>query len=240
LSTLAKTNTKPESQLESVCAPAPAIHAAERVGIPIVAINAGSDAFRKLGILVYVGEDEYQAGVAAGERMRTRGVRHAVCVIHEGDNLALEQRCSGFAAALAQVGGHSTVLDVNLQDPTAVEKHIAAALAGGRFDGLLTLGGASIAGPTLAALRADHLLGKLPYATFGVGQQVLRAVLSGQILFAVDQQPYLEGYLPIVLLAEYRLYGVLPDRGKVLSTGPLFITKNDARRVLALVDQGVR
>jgi len=92
---------------------APAIHAAERAGIPIIAINAGSDAFRKLGILLYVGEDEYQAGLAAGDRMRTRGVRHALCVIHEADNLALQQRCSGFAAALAQVGGHSTVLEVN-------------------------------------------------------------------------------------------------------------------------------
>ncbi len=235
--------TKPAGLIVSLPNPtalAPAIHAAERAGIPIIAINAGSDAFRKLGILLYVGEDEYQAGLAAGERMRTHGVRHALCVIHEADNLALQQRCSGFAAALAQVGGHSTVLEVNLQDPTAVETRIAAALEGGHFDGLLTLGGASIAAPTLAALRADHLLGKLPYATFGVGQQVLQAVLAGQILFAADQQPYLQGYLPIALLAEYRLYGVLPDRGKVLSTGPLFITKNDARRVLALVNQGVR
>jgi simple sugar transport system substrate-binding protein len=236
--------TKPAGLVVSLPNPAalaPAIHAAERAGTPIIAINAGSDAFRKLGILLYVGEDEYQSGFAAGQRMRAHGVRRVLCIIQEeADNLALQQRCRGFAAAIAEVGGQSSNLSVSLQDPSAVEQRIAAELDRGRFDGLLTLGGASIAGPALTALRTDHLLGRLTYAAFGIDSQVLKAVLVGQISFAVDQQPYLQGYLPIVLLTQYQLYDALPDRGRVISVGPVFITKQNASRVLALVNKGVR
>ncbi len=219
---------------------APAILAAEHAGIPVVSINSGSDAFRKVGTLLHVGEDEYTAGYAAGRRMNARHVRHALCVIHEAGNLDLEQRCRGFAAALATTGARTSMLDVNLQHTAAAEHRIAGALRGGRFDGLLTLGGAVIAGPTLDALRSDHLLDEITYATFGIGPQVLDAVRAGQIRFAVDQQPYLQGYLPIVLLTEYHLYGVLPDRGKLISTGPVFITRQNAAHVLELSNQGVR
>ena len=134
----------------------------------------------------------------------------------------------------------TSVLNVNLQHVGAAEHAIAGALRDGRFDGLLTLGGAVIAGPTLQALRTDHLLHRITYATFGVGPEVLNAVRTGKISFAADQQPYLQGYLPIVLLTQYHLYGVLPDRGKLISTGPVFITKHNATRVLRLSDEGVR
>lgn len=78
------------------------------------------------------------------------------------------------------------------------------------------------------------------YATFGIGPQVLRAVERDQIAFAADQQPYLQAYLPIVMLTECRLYRVLPDQGELVSTGPVFITKRDAGHLLSLVNQGVR
>ena len=219
---------------------APAIRAAERAGIPVISINSGSDAFARLGTLLHVGENEYQAGYAAGQRMRASHVHHALCVIHEAGNLDLERRCRGFAAALTAAGAHSSVLDVNLQDVAAAERLIAGALRNGSFDGLLTLGGAVIAQPALKAIQTDHLLGRLTYATFGISPQVLNAIRIGEITFAADQQPFLQGYLPIVLLTEYRLYGILPDRGRLVSTGPVFITKQDAARVLELVNQGVR
>jgi simple sugar transport system substrate-binding protein len=235
--------TKPAGLVVSLPNPAalaPAVRAAERAGIPVVSINSGSDAFAKLGILTHVGEDEYQAGYAAGQRMEAKHVHRALCVIHEAGNLALQQRCNGFAAALRAAGATTATLDVNLQDAGAAERLIAAALRPRRFDGLLTLGGASIAGPALQALKSDHLLGRLTYATFGVGTQVLRAIEARQIAFAVDQQPYLQGYLPIVILTQYHLYGVLPDKGKLVSTGPTFITSRNAAHVLTLVNQGVR
>jgi simple sugar transport system substrate-binding protein len=129
---------------------------------------------------------------------------------------------------------------VNLQDPVGAERSISVALKAHRYDGLLTRGGASIAAPTLNALQSDQLVGRLTYATLGIGPQVLRAVETGQIAFAADQQPYLRGYLPIVMLTEYRLYGVLPAQGEVVSTGAVFITKRDAGHVLSLVNRGVR
>ena len=104
---------------------------------------------------------------------------------------------------------------------------------------MLTLD-AAMSRPAIQALRSDHLVGRLTYATFDFDPQVLIAIRAGEIAFAVDQQPYLQGYLPIVMLTEYRLYGVLPDRGRLVSTGPVFITKRDAAHVLALVKQGVR
>ncbi len=219
---------------------APVVHAADRAGIPVISINSGSNVFARVGTLLHVGEDEYAAGYAAGVRMRASHVRRTLCVIHEAGNLALQQRCRGFAAALTASGAHTSVLDVNLQHVNAAEHLIAAALRDRRFDGLLTLGGAVIASPTLEALRSDHLLRRVTYATFGVGPAVVSAIRDGEISFAADQQPYLQGYLPIVLLTQYHLYGVLPDRGKLISTGPVFITKHNAARVLRLINEGVR
>jgi len=218
----------------------PAVRAAERQGIPVISINSGSDEARSLGTLLHVGQGEYQAGLEAGTRMAAAHVHRALCVIHESGNAALQERCHGFRDALAAHGATSGVVYVDLQNKAQAGRTIAAVVRGAHYDGLLTLGGASIAAPTLDALRRNHLLGKVTYATFGIGPEVLKAVRDGEMQFAVDQQPYLQGYLPIVLLTQYRLYGVLPDRGKLLATGPAFITKQNAARVVRLAERGVR
>ena len=226
--------------LPNPAALAPAVHAAERAGIPVISINSGADAFKTLGTLLHVGEEEYQAGYVVGQRIAAgHRVGRVLCVIHEPHNLGLQQRCRGLGAALRADGGHSTVLNVNVQRPQAAEQLIATALRTGPFDAMLTLD-AAMSRPAIQALRSEHLLGRLTYATFDFDSQVLNAIHAGEIAFAVDQQPYLQGYLPIVMLTEYRLYGVLPDQGKLVSTGPAFITKKDAAHVLALVNQGVR
>ena len=101
--------------------------------------------------------------------------------------------------------------------------------------------GATIVPPALQALEATGMEHRIPYATFAShSADVLRAVLAGKIEFAVDQQPYLQGYLPIVLLAQYIRYGVLPATGTVIPTGPVFVTKANAARVLALSVRGIR
>lgn len=105
--------------LPNPAALAPAIHAVERAGIPVVSINSGSGRVREAGTLLHVGEDEYQAGYDAGQRMRADHVHRALCVIHESGNLDLQQRCLRFAAALTAAGAHSSVLDVNLQNTRA-------------------------------------------------------------------------------------------------------------------------
>jgi simple sugar transport system substrate-binding protein len=218
---------------------APAIRRARRAGIPVVSINSGSDAFRRLGILAHVGQPEWRAGLEGGERMAAAGVRHAVCVDQEVGNAGLDLRCRAFAAGLRRSGGESTVLPVSLQDPTQAKRRVAQVVASGHVDGILTLGPAGAA-PALAALGAGGLGNKIKLATFDLSPDVLEAVRDGRMLFAIDQQPYLQGYLPVVLLAEQARHDLFPARGELIPTGPHFVTRANAAKAVTLSRQGIR
>jgi simple sugar transport system substrate-binding protein len=217
----------------------PSIKAAVKAGIPVITINSGSDEFKQLGVLAHVGQDEYQAGIEAGRRMGKAGVKHALCVNQENGNTGLDQRCRGLADGLAKTGGTMKSLPVPLQDATAAQTRMAAALASGPVDGILTLGPGG-AKPALDAVRASGLEDEVTLATFDLSPEVLAAVRDGKMLFAVDQQPYLQGYLPVMLLAEKVRYGVFPAEGKLIPTGPKFVTKADAADVIRLSAEGVR
>jgi simple sugar transport system substrate-binding protein len=179
----------------------PSIKAAVKAGIPVITINSGSDEFKQLGVLAHVGQDEYRAGVEAGRRMGKVGVKHALCVNQENGNTGLDQRCRGLADGLAETGGTMKPLPVPLQDATAAQTRMAEALASGPVDGVVTLGPGG-AKPALDAVRASGMESKVTLATFDLSPDVLAAVRDGKMLFAVDQQPYLQGYLPVMLLAE--------------------------------------
>jgi simple sugar transport system substrate-binding protein len=218
---------------------APAIRRAERAGIPVVSINSGSNVFRSLGILAHVGQPEWRAGFEGGERMAAAGVRHALCVDQEVGNAGLDLRCRAFAAGLRRAGGTSTVLPVRLQDPLQAQRRVARAIASGRVDGIVTLGPAGAA-PALAALRAGGMSRRIKLATFDLSPEVLAAVRAGRMLFAIDQQPYLQGYLPVVLLAEQARHGLFPARGELVPTGPHFVTRANAAQAMRLSRQGIR
>jgi simple sugar transport system substrate-binding protein len=215
----------------------PSIEAAVEAGIPVITINSGSDEFRKLGVLAHVGQPEYEAGVEAGERMGRAGVEHALCVNQEDGNAGLDQRCRGLGDGLAKTGGTMRPLPVPLQDARAAQTRMAEELNGGDFDGIVTLGpgGAVPALDAVAASGQDVTL-----ATFDLSADVLEAVRDGKMLFAVDQQPYLQGYLPVMLLAERARYGVFPREGELIPTGPQFVTKETAEEVLRLSAGGFR
>ena len=190
-------------------------------------------------MLAHVGQPDERAGLAAGRRMASEGVRQALCVEHEVGNSGLEARCRGFARALRAAGGTSSVLTVNLQDRHGAEQKIASAALTRHIDGMLTLGpGGTV--PAIAGLRLDHLLGSVRVATFDLSPEVLSALRSRHVDFAVDQQPFLQGYLPIVLLAQYSRYGLFPARGTLIPTGPSFVTRRNAGAVHALTRQGIR
>jgi simple sugar transport system substrate-binding protein len=217
----------------------PAIRSAERAGIPVVTINSGSDKFLGLGVEAHVGQPELEAGVKAGERMAGAGVRHVLCVDHETGNHGLAERCEGVARALRTAGGTSKVLAVNLQDRTGAQRSIAQAIADGSVDGVITLG-PNGAEQALAALNASGFQGRVKLATFDLSAGVLDAVQDGRILFAVDQQPYLQGYLPIVLLAERARHGLFPTPGGLIPTGPRFVTPENVGDTIRLSREGVR
>jgi simple sugar transport system substrate-binding protein len=217
----------------------PSIKAAVKAGIPVITINSGSDEFKKLGVLAHVGQDEYEAGVEAGRRMGKAGVKHALCVNQENGNTGLDQRCRGLGDGLAKTGGTMKSLPVPLQDATLAQTRMSEALTSGPVDGVVTLGPGG-AKPALDAVRASGLESKVTLATFDLSPDVLAAVRDGKMLFAVDQQPYLQGYLPVMLLAEKVRYGVFPGEGRLIPTGPKFITKADAADVIRLSAEGVR
>jgi simple sugar transport system substrate-binding protein len=160
-------------------------------------------------------------------------------VNQEVGNVALRVRCRAFEKGLQRYGGAARELGVDVQEPARAQRLISAAMASGTVDGVLTLGpGGAV--PALAALRASGLGARVRLATFDLSPEVLEAVRDGRMLFAVDQQPYLQGYLPIVLLAERTRHELFPARGEVIPTGPDFITVANAERVLELSRRGFR
>jgi simple sugar transport system substrate-binding protein len=204
-------------------------------GIPVVTINSGSDLHAKLGVLAHVGQPEGRAGLAAGRRLAEAGARRALCVNQQIGNQGLDERCRGLAQAMREAGGRSIVLGVDDQDPKTPQK-IAAAVAQRKADAVLALNSTS-------GLEAVQGLGRRPsvrIATFDLGPDVLRAVKDGRLLFAVDQQAYLQGYLPVVMLTQYARYGLFPAQGDVIPTGPNFVTRDNADKAIELSRRAIR
>jgi simple sugar transport system substrate-binding protein len=217
----------------------PSIRAAVAAGIPVISINSGSDAAKSLGVLVHIGQTEEQAGMGGGQKMGAAGVKHALCVNQEVGNAALALRCKGFKEGLAQTGGTVTEIGVNLNSPTQTQQTIEAALQHDpSIDGILTLGPTG-ASPALKALQDLNKTGQIKLATFDLSSDVLKAIKNGQMLFAIDQQQYLQGYLPIVLLTLYKtnLNTIAND---ILQTGPGFVTSDNVNQVIKLTAQGTR
>jgi len=217
----------------------PSIKAAVAAGIPVISINSGSDVAKSLGVLLHIGQTEEQAGIGGGQKLGAAGVKHALCVNQEVGNAALELRCKGFKEGLAQTGGTITELGVNLSNPTQTQQTIEAALQHDpSIDGILTLGPTG-ASPAIKALQDLNKLGKIKLATFDLSSDVLNAIKAGQMLFAIDQQQYEQGYLPIVFLTLYKtnLNTVAND---IIQTGPGFVTSANVSQVIQLTAQGTR
>ncbi|MGZ8755575.1 MAG: sugar ABC transporter substrate-binding protein [Acidimicrobiia bacterium] len=214
------------------------IRAAVAAGIPVISMNSGSDVFADLGVLVHVGQTEYEAGLIAGQRFKAEGVGSAICVNQEVGNVALDLRCQGFEDGL---GVEVAVIPVNLADPTGAQETVSGALQAESVEGILTLGPTGAA-PTLAALEDAGLLGEVKFATFDMSPDVLQAIIDGNMLFAIDQAQYLQGYLPIVLLTKYLETGALPlgSVDRVILTGPQIVTADVAADVISYSEQGLR
>ena len=214
------------------------IRAAVAAGIPVISMNSGSDDFADLGVLVHVGQTEYEAGLIAGQQFAAEGVGSAICINQEVGNTALDDRCQGFEDGL---GVDVDVIPVDLADPTGTQETVAGALQANPVEGILTLGPTG-AMPTLAALTEGGQLGTIKFATFDMSPEVLEAIGNGDMLFAIDQAQYLQGYLPIVLLTQYKETGALPlgSVQRVILTGPQIVTADTSADVIAFSEQGLR
>ncbi len=217
----------------------PAVREAINAGISVVTINSGNDVAKALGVLIHVGQTEYEAGYGGGQQMAAAGVTKAFCVNQEVGNLSLDRRCQGFADAMEAAGASVDVLSVELGDPTESKQRIQAALTSNPdVDGLLTLGPTG-ALPALHALREEGKFGQVTMATFDITPEILAAIEAGEVLFAIDQQQYLQGYLPVVVLALYlRNENTLAN--DVVRSGPGYVTSENVARLMALTRQGTR
>jgi simple sugar transport system substrate-binding protein len=228
--------SRPDGLVVSLPEPglAPAIRRAVKAGIPTVTINSGSDMYKSLGVLAHVGQPEGAAGFKAGQRLARAGVKRAVCVNLLIENQGLDARCAGLARAMRAAGGSAKVVRVDDQAADAPQK-IAKAVREAHADGALAMNATSGLAASKGLAGGDVTLG-----TFDLGPDVLKAVKAGQIAFAVDQQAYLQGYLPVVFLAEKARYGLFPAQGDVIPTGPHFVTRDTAEQAIELSARSIR
>jgi simple sugar transport system substrate-binding protein len=217
----------------------PAIQGALDAGIPVISINSGYETSQELGLMTHVGQTEYDAGLGGGQRMADEGVTNALCVIHEAGNAGLEERCQGFTDGITEGGGTVEQLVVDLNNPTEAQQRIDAALtANPDINGIMTLGpGGST--PAIMAVQDAGLADTVSIATFDLSTDVLTAIQDGTVSFAIDQQQYMQGYLPIVFLTLYQRNGntVAQD---IVMTGPGFVDSTNVDQVIDLTEGGTR
>jgi simple sugar transport system substrate-binding protein len=211
----------------------PAIQKAIDAGIPVVEIGS---AVQPKGSMTTVGSDDYEAGKIAGERIADAGATNILCVNSEPGNVGLEERCRGMAdgapdATVTQAG-------ITSVDPAAFQQQLTAALkANEAIDAVITSGPVE-ADLAMQVLGDQGFADRVKLATFDLSPEVLKAIDAGKILFALDQQQYLMGYLPVVFITNQARYLVSPV-GRVL-TGPGVVTKDTAAQIIELSKQGVR
>lgn len=211
------------------------VKAAEAAGIPIVGFNAGTEDWKKQGLLGYVGQDESIAGQAVGERLTAEGAKNVVCVDQQQGAVQLEARCDGIKKTLK---GNFQVLYVTGYDMPTVKSRVQAKLQQDpTIDYIVTLG-APFAPTVVDAIKAAGSKAKL--GTFDLTPQAVGLIQSGAVQFAVDQQPYVEGYLAVDLLWLYKTNGDVVGGGGPVLTGPAFVTKDNVDAVAAFAKNGTR
>lgn len=217
----------------------PSIQRAVDAGIPVISINSGSDVAADLGVLTHVGQTEREAGIGGGERMAEAGVTNSICLIHEAGNAGLEERCAGYTEAMTAAGGTVEQLVVDLNNPTEATQRVQAALsANSEINGIMALGPTG-AVPALQAIEAAGKTGAVQIATFDLSPEVLQAIQDGTMLFAIDQQQYQQGYLPIILLNLY-VTNANTIANPILMTGPGYVTAENVDEVIELTADGTR
>lgn len=225
---LVVTLAKPEAMKDVV-------EKAEKAGIPVITINSGSAQSKEFGALAHIGQDETIAGEAVGDELSARGKKHALCVLHEQGNVGHEQRCAGVKNTFDGTTENLYVNGTNMPD---VQAALQAKLAADRsIDAVVTLGAPYAA----TAVKAKEQAGsQAEVDTFDLNGQVAGALEAGTIGFAVDQQPYLQGYEAVDLLWLYRYNADVLGGGRPVLTGPQIVTKDDAAALKDYAKRGTR
>ncbi len=210
------------------------IEAAVSAGVPVITINSGIDDWKAFGAITHVGQSEKIAGAAAGEQMNELGVKNVICVIQEAGNVGLEDRCK---AASDAFNGSMENLQTDNADLAGSESTIEAKLQDSSIDGILALGG-DMAGQAVKAVEASGSQAKV--GTFDLNADVAQNILDGKLQFAIDQQPYVQGYLGVTGIYLKLINGNDIGGGQPVYSGPAIITKDNAQEVLKYAENGTR
>jgi simple sugar transport system substrate-binding protein len=211
------------------------VTAAVDAGIPVITINSGIDVYKEFGAITHVGQSETLAGETAGQEFSKLGATKILCVVHEAANIGLQERCQGAADGFS---GEVENLQVDGTQRSAVADSVLAALqADESVDGVLALN----ADVALGAVQAVEDSGRdVQVATFDLSSDLLAAVEDGSVEFAIDQQPYLQGYLGVQFLYLYAINGNEVGGGQPVLSGPAVITQENAAEVAKFAEQGTR
>lgn len=214
----------------------PALQAAVADGIPVVTLNSGANDYQEIGALTHVGQTEFIAGQAAGNRFNDAGATHVLCGQQEQNNIGLTERCAGLEDTFS---GTVTTDFMDLDADTAAQQAAinAAMAADDSIDGFLGVGPVI----TMSGVRAAGDLGRdVTVGGFDLTPELLGAIEAGDVLFTVDQQQYLQGYLPILTMYLNQTNQNVIGGGLPILTGPGFVTADNAADVLALSEAGTR
>ena len=215
----------------------PTIQKAKQAGIPVVMFNAGYTNWQTCGGMMYFGQDEQIAGVAAGKRLAAAGKKNVLCVLQAQGQAQLEARCAGVQEGLGSEGTMSK-LYVNGVDNSAVLSSLSAELTRNtKIDAVITLG-AQFALIAIQALSQAHSIAKL--YTFDTSAEEIAKIKSGQVQWAVDQQPYLQGYESVDGLWLYLTNANVIGGGQTVLTGPSFVDASNVDQVAKYAAAGNR
>lgn len=211
------------------------VTAAVDAGVPVITINSGLDVYQEFGAITHVGQSETIAGQTAGEQFTELGASKILCVLHEAANIGLQERCDG---ARETFEGEVENFQVDGTERNAVTESVLAALqADESVDGVLALNSEVALGAVQAVADSGR---EVQVATFDLSSELLTAVEDGSVAFAIDQQPYVQGYLGVQFLYLYAINGNEVGGGQPVNSGPAVITQENAAEVAEFAEQGTR
>lgn len=211
-----------------------AVHNAVDKGIPVVGLNSGFADWKAMGAKEFFGQDEYMAGQAAGDRLKAEGATKVICVIEEQGHVDLENRCAGAKNRFPA----TEILNVNGMDRPSSEATTTAKLQQDpSIDRVLTQG-APMAMTAVQSVKNAGSNAKV--ATFGTDAALVDGIKNGDVQWAIDVQPFLQGYLAVDALWLYLNNGNVIGGGQPTLTGPSFIDKSNIDEIAEYSKAGTR
>jgi simple sugar transport system substrate-binding protein len=218
----------------------PGVERALGKGLPVITVNTGQEEALSIGVLTHVAEDEVSVSQLHGKLFADAGAKHVMCVNDNPGTSVLTVRCNGIEDSMTAAGGDSFEFPASNADSVQMKEALIAGLrAHPEVDAIAGL----YSGDYQIGLQAIDAVGKTGQISVGIfdwqpGTQVLDDIKAGNILFASSQGPYLQGYIPIQLMALELAFHQIPNEHALTNTGGVIANKDNVDLYEALAAQG--